>query len=203
MEAAMPDDTTSLARRPSTAVARTWEVSATPPEVVALLRAAPRTLSRAAAIEHPLESAPHDGKIFVDDRGDVIVLWRRPSRSWLYAVRGMAERVPYPDMLRLEIEPTPHGSRVVAKWERHPLTKSSMLWIAAIAVVLVGMLAAMSWSSPGWMFVLVAFALGVPLARFAVHRRARGELLVAAHAALAAHELGEADIEDSAYRRDR
>lgn len=199
----MSDDTTRLARRPAAAVARAWEVDATPKEVVALLRAAPRMLSRAAAIEHPLESAPHDGKIFVDERGDAVVLWRRLSRSWLYAVRGMAERVPYPDMLRLDVEPTPHGSRVTAKWERHPLTKGSILWIATAAVVVFATLAAVSWSSPAWVFVFVALALGVPLARFAVHRRARGELLVAAHAALAAHELGEADIEDSAYRRDR
>src|SRR5688572_29083383 len=117
----MPDDTTSLARRSAAAVVRTWEVDATPNEVRALIRNAPRSRRRAAANEHPLESSPHEGKIFVDEREDAIVLWCRPSRSWLYKLRKMNERVPYPDMLQLRIEPTPHGSRVIATWEKHPL----------------------------------------------------------------------------------
>lgn len=195
-----PERSKALVRRPAEAVARTWEVDARPDEVRRLVRRARGVTPRSTATEHPLERTLHDGRVFIDEHEGAIVLWRRPARSWLYALRGMAERVPYPDMLRLEIEPTQQGSRVVAKWEKHPLTKGSALWVAALGMIVVGFLF-LGLHAPASVILAILVAVVIPISRFYVHRGARKELLVAAHAALAERELGEP--QDDAYRRSK
>jgi hypothetical protein len=157
---------------------------------------------RSVAYDRPLMHVYHDGKVFYERTNEGVVLWRRPAHRWF---RGALERVPYPDVLDVRIEPIPRGSRIEMRWRAHPITRVAtrwnmgwmgLLWVATLASVAVlgpstgALLLCLS-------MLIVSVQVSLQLARV---RRVLRPMLPRAYAALAPYELGAADATGSAFR---
>ena len=194
----------ALRRQPQASATRTMTVALPPEE--ALGRILDLGLDglepRSVAFDRPLMHVYHEGKVFYERTRDGVVLWRRPAHRWF---RGGLERVPYPDVLDVRIEPTPRGSRIEMRWRAHPITRVATRWNAGwIALLWLGALAtvAMLGLTKGPLLLClgtlaVTAQAAIDLARA---RRALRPLLPRAYAALVPYELGAADMEGSAFR---
>ncbi len=199
-----PDRSEGLARPAATTpasleLARRVEVALAPAAVEDALRRRPRMVEFALADEPRYQRSYFDGTVFHEATDDGLVLWRRPDRTWLEVIRGQGESIPYPDTLRIRTEPSARGSVVTMQWERHPITRSSALVNLLLGVLVMAALWAHGGLGP-WIGLVALMAAFVPLARFLRIRRARSSLLRTAYEALAPHELGDIDRENSAFR---
>lgn len=196
-----PDDVPMLAGRKTRAVVRRWDLELIPADVLKTLHAASDLQTRTLESEGKYVRTSHAGTGFIDATTQDIKLWRRPGDSWLMKLRGAREPVSYPDVLSLTVEARAHGSHVVARFEAHPLTRSSAIWFGAGILVVLLLLYLKGSATPPWLALLAASGVVIPVSRYVVQRRERAELLSMAHRALAQHELGPAQIEASPFRQ--
>lgn len=97
---------------------------------------------------------------------------------------------------------------MVARWEPHPLTRKTARMTLAMGIFSIALLAvlALRHLSPlaiAFHFAMLVAVFGLSLARFVRRRSEKLELLQVLHGALTPYELGEADLEASAFRADR
>jgi hypothetical protein len=201
---AEPEDVRALARRmPAGAAARTMTVDLRPEDVIERLVRLEGMEERSPDHETRFEPLDPSGRCFYARTSDGLVLWRRPERD---RQRGVLDPVPYPDMVEVRIAGVARGSRLELRWRPHPSSRAARrrlnigFFAMALVVALVPIMGATQLAA---LLIPSLWALAVVTRRYwrAAHtRRALQPLLVRAHAALAPHELGRADLEGSAFR---
>ena len=184
----------SLTPRPDEpSLVRVFELDRSPDEVVDTVLGHARIAPRRVCEDDAFAAPEHVGQTFAESTPEGLRLWRRPSRT-VEPVPGTRSPMLYPDMLELRLERSMVGTRVHARWRRHPQAKLAELRLGfagglalAVGAVLV------TTSSPAYApaSLLVAAAAG---ARILAARRARRELLDTAYEALAPIEVGAADL---------
>ena len=187
--------------------ARTMVVGLAPEQALAALMASPRMTERSLDADQLNTRAYDDGQHFYEVAPDgALVIWRRPTHTWLDFGRGVLEPIPYPDCLHIQVGHEPRGSKVEMRWQRHPLTRTS-LWFnltgAGIGLIFLTLCMVLAGISPTlWAVLIVTMGLlSTPIIRrFAFARRARTSLLRGAYTALASHELAAAETDASAFR---
>lgn len=139
----------------------------------------------------------------MDDTGNSPVLWTSARATRRHDIERRFGHVTIPEfdafqeVMRLTIEPSLAGSRIVATWESHPHAKAhardlvigaGILLVASTACALMnGSIATILQAA---VFLLVAIG---PAVRWLRRRAGREAILKEAHAALSSHELGSAD----------
>ena len=192
---------------PSGQLVRSMVVGLSPEQAVSALLSSPNLTERSLDADQLDTREYDDGQQFYDVAANgELVLWRRPTRTWLDLGRGVLEPIPYPDCLHIQVGSEPRGSRVTMRWQRHPLTRTS-LWFnltgAGIGLAFLTLCVVLAGMSPTlWACLVVAMGLlSTPvIRRFSFARRARTRLLKGAYAALAPHELASAETDASAFR---
>lgn len=157
---------------------------------------------RSVAYDRRLADARHEGKVFYELTRDGVVLWRRPVPRWF---RGALERLPYPDVLDVRIEPIARGSRIEMRWRAHPITRGALLWNAGWMAALWSIaIAAVASAGPTRGPLVLCLCMLVVSAQAAVRlvraRRLLGPVLPRAYAALAPYELGAGERQGSVFR---
>lgn len=180
----------SLTLRPhEPGLVRVFELARSPGEVLDTVLEHGRIVERHVTEDDAFAAPVHDGATFAEPTAEGLRLWRRPTRA---LDRGRAPAL-YPDVLDLRLEPSVVGTRVHARWQRHPLAAVAelRLGLAGSLALAVGAVL-MTTSSPAYApaSLLVAAAAG---ARIIAARRARRELLDTAYEALAPIEAGATD----------
>ncbi|MEM7152102.1 MAG: hypothetical protein AAF799_04630 [Myxococcota bacterium] len=146
----------------------------------------------------PLMRVYFDGRFFYERHDDRVVLWRRPNRR---GFRGHLEPTPYPDMLEVRFEPEPRGTRVSMVRRKHPLTSRATLFqFGMLAFFLVCMATIIGLGGSLWLMALGAAPLIQEPLRFLRTRRTGRKLMEEAYGVLLPHELGDNELQASAFR---
>ncbi|MEM7156163.1 MAG: hypothetical protein AAF799_25140 [Myxococcota bacterium] len=154
-------DRRSVVSPSTTRSAWSAEVDLTPHEVVAVLEGSGEVVAVPMSEEEQLPRNKHTAKVLLDNQGTELALWQRPRRS--AEVFASRERIPYPDFLRVRIEATSAGCRLLASWHRHPATvaikRRNSFWSAVI--IAGSALPLLSGHAQGWIGTVVIALLGL------------------------------------------
>ncbi|MEM6997154.1 MAG: hypothetical protein AAF721_42005 [Myxococcota bacterium] len=182
-------------------VAHTWSVALSPEAALGVIA------GQGALVPGAIRSADWDSPDLDDDDtyvhtdDDGLVLWRTPPRT--LATRWSTLGTPWPKVLCLSVEPSVGGSRVVARWQRHPSRRrANVVTVLGLAIASAA-IAGVIYNPGAWLamlFWVLTYAF-VPLSRYFGLRRQERAIEAAAHRALAPHEAVPDRGASAAFRR--